>query len=136
MNTRHTASGPVYPSGCHAQSNQVANRLVVDLGNFSIFDDEVDNRLVESLLTLVEFVGNTKNTKTRVVASILVALWDEDRVAPHLQWVGMLDPVTFEHLINVIRLATMGMPLDRHLAEGPEVFEGMVRHYGFKRIRP
>ena len=136
MNTQHTASGPACPDGCHAQSRRVANTRGFGLGYFDTFDPEADGPLVDSLFTLIEFVGNAKNAKTRVVASILVALWDEDRVAPHLQWVGMLDPVTFEHLINVIRLAATGMPLNRHLADGPEVFEEMVRHHGFKRTRP
>jgi hypothetical protein len=136
MNTSHTAPGQVYPAGCHAQANRAANPPGFGPGSPNTFDHERDARLVESLLTLIEFVGNAKNSKTRVVASILVALWDEDRAVPCLQWVGMLDRVTFEHLINVIRLAATGMPLDRHLNGGPEAFEGMVRRYGFRRTFP
>jgi len=120
-------------------ANRVANPFSIDpggLGAFGAFDRERDARLVESLLTLVEFVGNTKNAKTRVVAGILVALWDEDRAVPCLQWLGMLDRVTFEHLVNVIRLSATGMPIDRHLTGGPEAFEGMVRRYGFQRTAP
>ena len=139
MNTSPTAPGPARPAGCHAQANRAVNPSGFDPGSlrtFSTFDDERDARLVESLLTLVEFVGNAKNSKTRVVASILVALWDEDRAVPGLQWLGMLDPVTFEHVVNVIRLSATGMPIDRHLPDGPEAFEGMVRRYGFRRTIP
>ena len=136
MNTSQTATGQVYPSGCHARANRAANPLGFDPGSLNTFDDERDARLVESLLTLIEFVGNAKNAKTRVVASILVALWDEDRAVPCLQWLGMLDLVTFEHLVNVIRLSATGMPIDRHLTGGPEAFEGMVRRYGFQRTAP
>ena len=136
MNTSQTAPGPVYPAGCHAQANRIANPPGFDPGSLNTFDGERDARLVESLLTLVEFVGNTKNAKTRVVASILVALWDEDRAVPCLQWLGMLDLVTFEHLVNVIRLSATGMPIDRHLTGGPEAFEGMVHRYGFQRSAP
>ena len=136
MNTPQTAPGRVYPSGCHAQANRAVNPLGFDPGSLNTFDGERDARLVESLLTLIEFVGNAKNAKTRVVASILVALWDEDRAVPCLQWLGMLDRVTFEHLVNVIRLSATGMPIDRHLTGGPAAFEGMVRRYGFQRTAP
>ena len=136
MNTSQTSPGLVYPAGCHAQASRIANPTGFDPGSLNTSDDERDARLVESLLTLVEFVGNAKNAKTRVVASILVALWDEDRAVPCLQWLGMLDRVTFEHLVNVIRLSATGMPIDRHLTGGPEVFEGMVRRYGFQRTAP
>ena len=60
MNTSQTAPGPVYPAGYHAQANRIANPPGFDPGSLNTFDRERDARLVESLLTLVEFVGNAK----------------------------------------------------------------------------
>lgn len=129
------ASGLIYSCDRCGQANQIVNQCGCDPANLPTVV-QADGRLVESLLVLTEFVNNVTNSKTRVVASILVALWNEDRAVPHLQWVAMLDPVTFEHVLNVLRLVAAGIPLDRLLQGGPDVFEGIIRRYNFKRSIP
>jgi len=135
MNLHQPVSGLIYPCGCCGQANRIVNECGCDTENLPT-RLQVDGRLVESLRILTEFVTKTKDSKSRVVASILVAIWDEDRAVPHLQWVGMLDPATFEHVVNVLRLAAAGIPLGRLLPEAPDLFEGIVRRYHFKRSIP
>lgn len=135
MNPHQPVSGLIYPCDRCGQANQIVNQCGCDPANLPTVV-KADGLLVESLLTLVEFVNKAKDSKTRVVASILVALWDEDRAIPHLQWVAMLDPATFAHVLNVLRLVATGIPLDRLLQGGPEVFEAIIRRYNFKRSIP
>jgi hypothetical protein len=135
MNPSQPASGLIYPCDPCGQANPIVDPWGGDPGNLPTAV-AADGRLIESLHRLIDFVNHAKNSKTRGVASILVALWNEDRVVPHLQWVAMLEPATFEHILNVLRLVASGIPLERLLGGGADVFEEIIRTYHFKRSIP
>lgn len=97
----------------------------------------IDPRGIASLQTLADALARFNARGTRIVAGILLALWDRKAPAPDLAGLKLLDPVTLEHVINVIRLAALDWrPLHEHLDGGAEIFQEISRLYGTGESAP